>query len=403
MNKATLAVVAALIFILGGVFAAIFWARGYRIDVFKKSLATTGIMVATSDPDGAAVWINGKLTTATNNTINLAPGKYHIKFTKDGFSTWEKVIEIKKEEVFKTNAFLFPALADLRPLTLTGAINPTISPDGTKIVFGVASSSASFKGDGNGIWIIDMGRAFPPTPIFAATDFRQIFRNTTYTFLSDAKFFWSVDNKQLIAYYGDLEKPTAAYLLFSEQLNLNPDIITDQVETLRQDWQDLALARSNAQIAKLPMILSSILATSAGKLSFSPDETKILYTATAAAQLLPIRQTYLPGTNPTTQTRKLEPGKTYVYDSKEDRNYLIENCKFQIGNCRWFPSSKHLLSTVENQIIISEYDGTNPSVVFAGRFNPESVFAWPNWSKVVVLTSLGNPTGQENLYTVNLR
>lgn len=386
----------ALIFIFSGVFLAVFLARGYRVDISSQTVATTGILVATSDPDGAGVWINGTLKTATNNTLNLIPGRYQIKIAKDGYTPWEKTVAIKKEEVFKTNAFLFPSLADLRPLTLTGAFSPTISPDSTKIVYGVASASASVNGDGNGLWIIDMSRAFPATPIFAPTDFRQIYRNLPALFLSNAAFLWSADNKQVVAYFGSVDAPSAAYLLDTDRVNDQPENVTGQLAGLQKDWESLATARSIAQVAKLPLPLAQTLATSAGKLKFSPDENKILYTATASANLLPILTTYLPATNPTAQVRILEPGKTYVYDLKEDRNYPVSPCS-------WFPSSRHLLCVSQNTISVTEFDGTNASAIFSGVFTPDRVFVWPNWSKIVILTTLGSSGSQENLYTINLR
>src|SRR3989344_7346377 len=122
-------------------------------------LATiTLILVATSDPNGASVLINGTLKTATNNSLNLQPDNYDITLQLDGYSPWQKTIPIKQEEVFKTNAFLFPKVPNLTPLTLTGATNPVLSPDQSKIVYSVASASAQK----NGLWILDMGRSNIP-------------------------------------------------------------------------------------------------------------------------------------------------------------------------------------------------------------------------------------------------
>ncbi|MCL4398053.1 PEGA domain-containing protein [Patescibacteria group bacterium] len=404
MNKATLAVLTAFFFILAGLAVAVALARGYRPDFANRTLLPTGILVATSDPDGAEVLINGKLETATNNTINLAPGKYLVRIQKDGFSPWEKQVEIKKEEVFKTNAFLFPALADLRPLTFTGSLNPVVSPDQTKIVYGVASASARLNGgDGNGVWVMDTSRTLP-APIPGGGDFRQVFINSPALSLSDANFAWSADSKQVLAYYGSLATPSAAYLLDTDRLNDNPTPETsNQLTSLFDSWKALTAARYAAQLAKLPENLRATLATSAATLEFSPDETKILYTATASAHLPAYLLTYLPGTDPTPETRNLQPGNTYVYDLKEDRNYLIP-VPAGIPPISWFPSSRHLLEVDNNQISVMEYDGTNKAVLFNGTFSPASVFVWPNWSKVVILTNLGSTDSQaQNLYTVNLR
>lgn len=338
MSKQTLAVLAGLILVSAGVIVAIFLARGYQFDISKKSVTPTGILVATSDPDGANIIVQTgdrpSLRTATNTTINLEPGTYTVKIQKEGFTPWEKKIEIKKEEVFKSNAFLFPALSDLRPLTFNGVSSPSASPDGTKIIYNTAK----------GLYELDMGRSFLPSQFFSAGDAKQI--------------------------------------------------LTDPTD----EWKILAEKQQAGRIAKLPTELKDFSAI------FSPDESKILYLATASATLPKYLKTYLPGTNPTPETRSLTSGNVYIYDLKEDKNYFIADCSLLIAHCVWFPSSRHILSINKNQISVMEFDGTNKAVLFNGEFDPKAVFPWPNWNKIVILTSLGATDGKtENLYTINLR
>ena len=54
-------------------FFAIQYAQGMRFDINKFKFARTGILVATSQPNGAQVLINGQLRTATNQTIDIVP------------------------------------------------------------------------------------------------------------------------------------------------------------------------------------------------------------------------------------------------------------------------------------------------------------------------------------------
>ncbi len=397
MTKVTLVIIATITILFSAVVIVILLARGYQFDIGKKELFPTGILVATSDPDGAAVLIDGKLKTATNNTISLSPTSYLVKIQKDGFVPWEKKIEIKKEEVFKTNVFLFPAVPDLRPSTLTGAINPALSPDSTKIVFSVASASA----EKNGVWVMDMGKIFTPVPIFSGADFRQIYTNNLDLSLSSAKFLWSPDSRQIIASSSSL-----AVLLETDRINDQPTIVTNRLGTILSQWNDQNNIKIKSDWSKLDPQLKTIFATASSQLYFSPDQSKLLYQATASANLPPILTSYLAGTNPTTQTRLIQPGNTYVYDTKEDRNYLIVNCHPPAGgvNCIWFPSSRHLITYTNQQISIMEYDGTNKALIYAGPFKPGIVYPWPNWSKIVILTSLNNtPDSLENLYTINLR
>ncbi|MBI4099971.1 PEGA domain-containing protein [Candidatus Microgenomates bacterium] len=397
MNRRNLVIVLTVlaIFLLSVVVIVV--ARGYQLDFKNATLAPTGILVATSDPDGAEVFVNGKLITATNNTINLAPGKYLVKITKDGFTPWEKTVTIKPEEVFKTSAFLFPNLPELRPITLTGAQNPLLSPDSTKIAYQVASASA----EKNGLWILDMARTGLPAGIFASSDSRQIYQTASLLPLTISQISWSADSKELLA----STSSNLTYLLETDRPNPAPDLLNSAAlsQTLAQ-WTSLETTRYLTQTSKLNPILLATLATTSGKLQFSPDENKILYQATASAILPPILTTYLPGSNPAPETRLTQPGKYYVYDTKEDKNYLIENCELKTVNCSWFPSSRHLISFTDHEISIREYDGTNRAIVYGGPFKPGIVYVWPNWSKIVILTSLNDPgLVSENLYTINLR
>ena len=96
-------------------------------------LSGTGLLVATSSPDGAQVFINGHLTTATDNTINLAPGEYDVKIFKDGYFPWEKKIVVQKEVVSKADALLFPTAPQLESITNIGVLNPVFDPSRTKL------------------------------------------------------------------------------------------------------------------------------------------------------------------------------------------------------------------------------------------------------------------------------
>ena len=65
------------------------FARGERFNLETKKLTSTGLLVTTSVPDGASVYLDGKLKTATDDTINLVPGQYQVEIKKDGFHPWK--------------------------------------------------------------------------------------------------------------------------------------------------------------------------------------------------------------------------------------------------------------------------------------------------------------------------
>src|SRR5487761_2029079 len=91
--------IATLLFLAVATLVVILYARGYQLSFTtgKPQLTGSGILVVTSDPDGAEVFINGHLTTATNNTINLAPDTYDVSIKKDGYLPWERTVKVNQE------------------------------------------------------------------------------------------------------------------------------------------------------------------------------------------------------------------------------------------------------------------------------------------------------------------
>src|SRR5476651_1536609 len=115
-----------LLFMLTATAIVVLYGRGYRFGFDKGSpnLSGTGLLVATSSPDGAQVFVNNHLTTATANTINLAPGTYDVKISKEGYLPWEKTLVVKNEVVTKADALLFPTAPKLESITNLGAQTP---------------------------------------------------------------------------------------------------------------------------------------------------------------------------------------------------------------------------------------------------------------------------------------
>src|SRR3989338_3829077 len=86
----------------------ILYARGYRFDLTQQKLDSTGIIVASSFPDGAKIYLNGELFGATNTNIVIEPGEYTVDIKKDGYSSWTKNVRLKGEQVVKMDALLHP-------------------------------------------------------------------------------------------------------------------------------------------------------------------------------------------------------------------------------------------------------------------------------------------------------
>lgn len=392
MRKQILIYSGILLFLILGTLLVIAYGKGYRFSFGEGKIGVlgTGLLVATSSPDGAGIFINNHLTTATNNTINLAPGEYDIKIEKAGYFPWQKRIKIQREVVSKANALLLPTAPKLESITESGVGNPVIDPSFTKIAFTVSGQSVRK----NGIYLFDMSSRPILTLQSAST---QIADDTLDTF-SKAKLSWSPDAREIKAVIENQTGSLTTYLL-TAAFNQNPKDVTEVFSGIEKTWEEEKQKKEKAQIDGLKSKLKTTILENFDIVGWSEDETKILYTASSSATLPIIIDPPLIGTNSTPQERKLAKNSTYVYDLKEDKNYPID----AQAPLTWFPDSNHLIFVKNRQIEMIEYDGTNKITVYAGPFTDEYVFPWPDGSKIVILTNLGNPNIPPNLYTVSLK
>lgn len=374
-----------------GTFAAIKFASGYRLDLSGRRLKPTGLLSVTSEPKGAPVFVNDKLKTATDDALSLPPGDYLIKITKEGFFPWQKNLKIEKELVVKTEAFLFPQVPDLKPLTFSEAKNPQISPDGSRLLY-----LTPLPDPEAGLWTIDL------------TDFifslgrspKQIGKSTSLFDFGKAKISWSPDSRQILV---EFVQSQTKYLLDPGQYNPAGALvnIAESLPTVQKRWQTEEKLKEEARLKKLPEKLIEILDQKTNGLVFSPDNTKILYTATASAEIPEKLIPPLPATSTQKENRKLEPGKRYVYDVKEDKNFLVPASAKEVN---WFTTSRHLYWTQENKVVVCEYDGTNQTTIYQGPFIAPYVFAAPGANRLLVLAKIGlEKDTRPNLYAVTLR
>ena len=422
MNKRLLITIGIGLFLLIGTVGAIRFAKGYRLNLKNGKVAGTGLLVANSFPKGASVFINDKLTTATDDTLNLPPADYHLKIVKDGFITWEKNLKLQKELVTQTNAHLFPAVPDLKGLTHAGALNLTPSPDGQKIAFSVASASAQLK---NGLWVLDLGGS----PLSFSQEPRQIAQTSSIFNFTKAQFTWSPNSKQILA-----KNKTDAVLFDADNFNelKNLTDVTAKLPLILQDWEEQLELKRIRQWEKLPEEMQKIASESAKNVYFSPDEEKMMYRVVKPALIPEELIPSLPASNTQPESRELEPKKIYVYDLKEDRKFYISDASeinkpsesegkendlekqlndlqnqyspLGVEQLQWFPTSQHLILTKADKIIILEYDNTNRAAVYAGPFEESFAYPWPDGSKLLILTTL-NPGSSlpPNLYAIDLK
>ena len=352
--------------ILATAFGLIKYASGYRPDFTNGRILPTGLLVAVSYPDGAQLLLHGALKSATNTTLSLAPGKYDVAIKKDGFTSWEKTVKIEKELVTKADAYLFSQFPDFKNLTFTGASDLLPSPDNQKVAFTVSTQPGTSK---DGLWVLDLSDALPGL----SREPRQIVQGSKSRDFAKSKYAWSPDSKQILV---KLRKE--AFVLETDRLNPAANLvdISQNLTATEDRWQKEADLRHQAQLAKLPPELASL-----AEIQFSPDESKILYTATEAAV-----------------------AKLRVYDLKEKEDFYVMDKPGSKSDVRvtWFPTSKHLFIVRKDKISTVETDGQNLVDLWAGSFADALPFPSSSGNKILILTSIGKDT-LPNLYAVSLR
>jgi hypothetical protein len=362
----------------------ILYARGYRLQNDKQNLTLgpTGLLVAISDPEAAQVFVDDELKTATDNSISLAPGTYKISIKKEGYLTWEKSVTIEKEAVTQVDAFLVSAAPSLTALTFSGAINPIVSEDFTKIAYVVPPASDNVERAG--LWIIET--------INLPLGFNRDPHRITDGDLTEAKYAREILlSTQIGTYILDISEFTAQ----ASRIN-----IASQLPSTLKEWEGIRSTRAKAKIAPLPDEIENVFTTSAKDHIFSPDGNRILYTATDSASVPGGIVRQLPGSSTQKEERQISSGKKYVYDIREDRNFTVAS---EEEVTYWIPNSLNLVIPEENQITIMDYDGTNKKAVFSGNYVYPIAYPSNNVNRLLLLTNFGSDDSLTNLYWLSLK
>jgi len=391
---------------------AFFWARGYRFNIQKGSIEPQGLLVAKSNPDGAELYINGELKSATNITLSLSPGNYDVKITKSGYSEWSKRITIKKEEVSEVLANLYKTTLSLSSVTSEGSLNPSISQDLSKIAYIIPYSENSRENAG--LWILENINL----PLGFSRDPKRI----TDGDLSLASWVWSPDSSEIL-----LTTPRGNFLLPSGEFTPQTQVvnITQSKNELLALWDQEANEKLIQDFKKLPKVLFALLSESSGDFVFSPDGNMLLYKHKGAAEVT-IPQNLIapvPGASTQKEERIIKSNQTYIYDVKEDRNFLIDDNpdtsvighwtldtrlpESQDGDFKrsltWYPSSKHVILAEEGRVSIVDYDGTNKKTVYSGSYSAPYAFPTQSLDKILILTNLGSADTIPNLYSLSIK
>jgi len=406
-----LAVIAAFVAIFTLVIS---YARGYRIDFKKKSVTPTGILAINSFPKAAKIYLNGELKGITDTNLTLLPGQYRIEIKKDGYTSWTKTVKLKGELVLSLEALLFPINPSLSPLTNLGIVK-AIPIDQTEKIILLTENGDSLK---DGIYLFENKKPLSFMAPLKLIVLKSNIPNADAIDLKSTNVYFSPDYKQAVFDFftdsGNTSKETvayASYLLSLDEENKNLFDITLSKETLLEAWNKEKEKNNLKVLETFPKEIAKIATDSFHIISFSPDETKILYRANKPINLPFVIKPPLIATNQTQESRLLTTNNLYIYDKKEDKNFVVENViKTDItnngeidSNILWYPDSKHLIINEGKKISIIDYDNENKQTIYSGPFEA-NFFTSTTDGKIIVLTNLNPETNKlPDLYLVGIK
>jgi hypothetical protein len=372
-------------------------------------------LVIKSDPDSAQIYIDGELESATNTTISLSPGIYDVAVKKEGYLNWQKRLTIDKEIVTETTAHIFKVAPSLSSVTFNGVENPIPSNDMTKIAYIVPTKKNDdiHNKEQAGLWVMETA----DLPLGFARDPKRI----TDSDLSNSNYEWSIDDREIL-----LTTSKGTYLVDSGKFTPQNERvnIAGQLDELQAKWKKEKKQKLDSQIRRLPDEIKDMLSRKTYSIAFSPDEDMILYTASGSAHLNDNLIKPVPGASTQKQDRDIKTNHTYIYDIKEDRNFLIDEdasdlivqndkpnhdmiSALEVPNplrrIAWFPTSRHILMAQKDKVFIMDYDGTNRQPVYEGSFVLPDAFPTLNSGRIVILTNLGAESSLPNLYSLNIK
>jgi hypothetical protein len=458
------------------------FARGYRISLQdnKSMITSTGILTVGSAPKPAKVYINDELEGVTDINLTLPHDVYDVKVQKEGYTTWEKKVRLKGEIVQSFEAILFPKNPSLSPLTNLGIIKALPLGNSNRVLMFVDKQKDSTEEaeltpqptieneteennidnneetieteDKNGIYLFEeKNQPISILPPLNTVLLKQNLPNEDIE-LSKTRVIFSPDYSEAIFIFvvkdTNVEKITNpadllnneeieihTYLLSLKEENTEPLEITGSEEPILSAWKKDKQEEIAKVIETFPKKIRKVASNSFEIISFSPDETKVLYQAKKEIQLPLAIDPPVIGSNPTEQDRKLKMNNLYVYDKKEDKNFTIpfdekkippvkaevakdlsenkdaENLEIDLlikqlkvsNYIQWYPSSRHLVYNEEDKITIIEYDGLNKETVYSGPYETEFFGTSSDW-KLFILANL-NPQNNKyaDLYEVGIR
>lgn len=346
--------------------AVVLYARGYRLDLRQKTLTTTGVIWAKSNPDGAKVFLEDEFVGVTNTALSsLLPGFHRIRIEKEGLLSWEGEVEVREGLVTDIGALLPPISPSLTAVTQAGVRLVTPAPSGTK---------AAFFSD-KGLSVVSLNSPFlgflQTKPQLVAEE------SSDFPFSKVTRLVFSPSEDRILAVAG---KSGVLYPIGpgSSQAVSDPS-------ALITDWQEEAGVQRSETVKTLevPEELKD-LALSGGN-AWSPDERKFLYEKTAGSR----REIWLANfTDPLP-----------VGESLNAKLWETEDPNLRIF---WLADSHHFILLEGGTVYLLDLDGSNKRELFSGKLDERVALSSSDLAQVIIVTSFST-NAKPNLYAIGLR
>ena len=297
----------------------------------------------------------------------------------------------------------------MTPLTSLGITHAQYFANANKVAIiadnpAVATSSEILATDleKSGLFILDTTRR--PLSIFNPLKLIVGKSKLPTDSLTDTQNLISPDGKELLFTINATSKFPITYLVTTDENTTNLFETTRSKLTVITAWKEKEMEQIDKILETFKKPFYELAKENFEIVHFSPDETKVLYRAKANVNIPIIIKPRLIGSNQTVETREIIINNLYVYDKKEDRNYLIGSIsELPQENIFWYPDSLHLIINEKKQISIIKYDGTEKQAVYSGPLEQNFVGVTQE-GKLLILANL-NP--QKNtlpdLYAVGIR
>ncbi|MEO6508910.1 MAG: PEGA domain-containing protein [Patescibacteria group bacterium] len=416
--------------------AIIGYARGYRLNTEDttgslRGISSTGIISVSAFPKASKVYINGKLKGVTDLNVTLPPGDYKVEVKKEGYTEWQKQVKLQGEIVITLDALLLPKNPSLQSLTNLGIVKAIPYHEANKIIL----FSDSDDEEKDGVYVFDSNSK--PLSFYAPLKILILKKYLPDDVdLVNTKVSFSPDLQQAIFEFPSASGSSYSYLFSLGEEVTQPFDISSSKDAILQTWSTDKSEEVTKILETFPKELRPIAVSTFSILSFSPDQTKVLYQAKEDYELKPILKTEIIGSNQSVEERSLKKGELYVYDKKEDKNYhfsfdssMIKSPTPSLSSYRvptkpfsltptptvvdiltdktfpivWHSDSKHISVQGEKEIVMVDYDGANKRTIYSGPFEPGFFFI-TNSGKLYILTNL-NPQNNKyaDLYEIGIQ